>query len=307
MSSCCAPSTPPRPPAPARAPARPGTPAKGLVDIPGGTFAMGYEGPLANPGEGEGPVREVAVAPFRIAPTAVTNQQFATFVKATGHVTDAEREGWSFVFGALVTDPAAVTGRVAGAEWWYAVEGACWRAPHGPGSDAGTLQNHPVVHVSARDAEAYCAWSGTRLPTEAEWERAARGGLEGALHPWGDELRPGGAWRCNIWQGDFPRRNTLDDGHLGTAPVKTYRPNAYGLFQMTGNVWEWTADTWSVDGAVDPEQRVRRGGSYLCHDSYCNRYRLAARDHSRHDDATGNIGFRVAAPPHPAGFLYGSA
>jgi formylglycine-generating enzyme required for sulfatase activity len=258
---------------------------------------MGYDGPLANLGDGEGPVRPVEVAPFRIGPTAVTNQQFATFTKATGYVTDAEREGWSFVFYALVSEPGAVTGRVAGAEWWCAVEGAWWGAPDGPGSDTGARQNHPVVHVSANDAEAYCAWSGTRLPTEAEWERAARGGLDGAIFPWGDELRPGNAWRCNIWQGDFPRNNTAEDGHLGTAPVKTYRPNGFGLHQMVGNVWEWTADAWSVDSVVDAEQRVRRGGSYLCHDSYCNRYRVAARDRSRPDDATGNIGFRVAAPP----------
>jgi formylglycine-generating enzyme required for sulfatase activity len=266
-----------------------------LADVPGGVFAMGYDGPLANPGDGEGPVREVEVAPFRMSPTTVTNQQFATFAKATGYVTDAEREGWSFVFAALVRDPKAVTGRVAGAEWWCAVQGASWRTPGGPGSDTGEWQSHPVVHVSANDAEAYCAWSGTRLPTEVEWERAARGGLDGALYPWGDDLRPGNAWRCNIWQGDFPRRNTGEDGHLGTAPVKSYRPNGYGLYQMTGNVWEWTSDAWSADGAVDAEQRVRRGGSYLCHDSYCNRYRVAARDHSRLDDATGNIGFRVAA------------
>lgn len=256
---------------------------------------MGYEGPLANPGEGEGPVRSVAVEPYRIGAATVTNQQFATFVKATGYVTEAELSGWSFVFHALVADPAAVTGRVVGAEWWCAVEGASWRAPDGPGSDAGARQNHPVVHVSAHDAEAYCAWSGTRLPTEAEWEHAARGGLEGALFPWGDELLPGGAWRCNIWQGEFPRRNTRQDGHLGTAPAKSYRTNGYGLYQATGNVWEWTADLWSVGGVVDREQRVRRGGSYLCHDSYCNRYRVAARDHSAPGDSTGNIGFRVAS------------
>jgi formylglycine-generating enzyme len=144
-----------------------------------------------------------------------------------------------------------------------------------------------VVHVSAHDADAYCAWTGCRLPSEAEWERAARGGLEGAVYPWGDELVPEGTWRCNIWQGDFPARNTADDGHLGTAPVTSYRPNGFGLYQCVGNVWEWTA-------TEQAGRRVRRGGSYLCHDSYCNRYRVAARDTSPPGDATGNIGFRVA-------------
>lgn len=256
---------------------------------------MGYDGPLANPREGEGPVRRVTLEGFRIGPAAVTNQQFAAFAKAAGYVTEAESAGWSFVFDALVSDPAAVTGRVAGAEWWCAVQGASWRAPMGPGSDVASRQDHPVVHVSARDAEAYCAWSGTRLPSEAEWERAARGGLEGAVYPWGDELCPDGRWRCNIWQGEFPTHNTQRDGYLGTAPVKSYRPNGFGLYQVVGNVWEWTADAWSVDGNTDPDQRVRRGGSYLCHDSYCNRYRVAARDHSHPGDSTGNIGFRVVA------------
>jgi formylglycine-generating enzyme required for sulfatase activity len=249
---------------------------------------MGYDGHLANPGDEEGPVRPVHVPAFRIAATTVTNAQFAAFTRATGYVTDAERDGWSFVFHQLVSDAASVTGRAQGAQWWCGVTGASWRSPGGPGSDVKHLANHPVVHVSARDAEAYCAWVGARLPTEAEWERAARGGLEQALYPWGDELRPRGSWRCNIWQGDFPRHNSADDGWIATAPVKTYRPNGYGLYQCVGNVWEWTATDWD-------DQRVRRGGSYLCHESYCNRYRVAARDRSHPSDSTGNIGFRVAA------------
>jgi formylglycine-generating enzyme required for sulfatase activity len=255
--------------------------------IPEGAFDMGYDGPLANPGEGEGPVRREHLSSYRIGETTVTNQQFAAFAKATGHVTQAERDGWSFVFYALVSDPAAVTGRVAGAQWWCAVMGASWRQPYGPGSSVGTLANHPVVHVSAHDAEAYCAWTGTRLPTETEWERAARGGLEGAVYPWGDELLPDGTWRCNIWQGDFPRINTAEDGYLGTAPVKTYRPNGFGLYQCVGNVWEWTSTRAG-------EKRVRRGGSYLCHDSYCNRYRVAARSSNTAESSAGNIGFRCA-------------
>ena len=250
---------------------------------------MGYEGPLANPGEGEGPVRRVELPSYRIAPTTVTNQQFASFVRTTGYVTEAEREGWSFVFSALVSDERAVRGRVAGAEWWCAVDGASWRTPHGPSSDATRLQNHPVVHVSAQDAEAYCAWTGTRLPSEQEWERAARGGTEGAVYPWGDELCPEGQSRCNIWRGEFPTRH---EGRVGTVPVKTFRPNGFGLYQTSGNVWEWTSSAWALD---DAGQRVWRGGSYLCHVSYCNRYRVAARDHNATQDTTGNIGFRVAA------------
>ena len=245
---------------------------------------MGYEGPLANPGEGEGPVRRAHVAAFRIGAATVTNEEFAAFADATGHVTQTERDGWSFVVDDLVSDPAAVTGRVAGAEWWCAVRGASWRAPHGPGSSATDLGDHPVVHVSARDAEAYCAWTGTRLPTETEWERAARGGLEGAVYPWGDELCPDGERRCNTWRGDFPHAGP---GDVGTVPVRSFGPNGFGLYQCVGNVWEWTATT-------EGDRRVRRGGSYLCHDSYCNRYRVAARDGGPPGDATGNIGFRVA-------------
>jgi formylglycine-generating enzyme len=282
VTSCCAPSgggdLAPATVTPWAGTGRPGS----LVDIPAGDFLMGYDGPLANPGEGEGPVRRVELPSYRIAPTAVTNQQFAAFARATGHLTEAERSGWSFVFHLLVTDEGAVRGRVSGAEWWYAVDGASWRAPGGPGSQP--LPNHPVVHVSAQDAEAYCTWSGTRLPTETEWERAARGGLDGAVYPWGDELDPG---RLNIWRGEFPVRH---EGRVGTQPVKSFRPNGFGLYQTSGNVWEWTASTW--DGGED--RRVRRGGSYLCHASYCNRYRVAARDSSHPADTTGNIGFRVA-------------
>ena len=302
MSGCCSPSRSGSAAAPAVA-AEHGGEHRGMVDLDGGVFRMGEDGPDANVGDGEGPVREVEVAPFRLSATAVTNRQFAAFVKATGYVTDAERFGWSFVFHLLAPPEVRSSPdvrRVVAAPWWLAVDGASWRAPHGPGSSIGDLPQHPVVHVSHNDALAYCAWTGTRLPTEAEWEFAARGGLDGARFPWGDDLTPKGRWRCNIWQGDFPRRNDEQDGHLGPAPVRTYPPNGYGLFEMTGNVWEWTADAWAMpDGApIDPAadgDLVRKGGSYLCHDSYCNRYRCAARDHSAPDDATGNIGFRVAA------------
>ncbi len=286
---------------PAARPARIST----LVDLPGGTFAMGSEDDDVNPLDGEGPVRDITVSPFAIDAVTVTNARFATFVKATGYVTDAERYGWSFVFHLLVSPEvdAGVDQVPAQTPWWRVVHGATWRAPEGPKSSIADRQNHPVVHVSWNDAIAYCRWSGTRLPTEAEWEYAARGGLERARYPWGDELHPGGKHRCNIWQGRFPAVNTQDDGWLGTAPVKTFPPNAFGLYNTSGNVWEWCADwfgtDWDLANPIDPggppggTARVMRGGSYLCHRSYCNRYRVAARTSNTSDSSAGNIGFRV--------------
>lgn len=290
-----------------RAPAAPTRTAARTIALPGGRFLMGTDDAEGFPADGEGPVRAVELRPFRIDPTTVTNARFATFVKATGHVTDAERFGFSFVFeGFLPPRQAGQAQRVQAAPWWAVVPGADWRHPYGPGSDVGALQNHPVVHVSWHDAQAYCDWSGTRLPTEAEWEYAARGGLEQARYPWGDELTPGGRHLCNIWQGEFPTRNTAADGHPGTAPVKSYRPNGYGLYNVAGNVWEWCADWFSVDfhvtgprvdptGPAEGTARVMRGGSHMCHESYCNRYRIAARSSNTPDSSAGNIGFRVAA------------
>ncbi|MFJ3880160.1 formylglycine-generating enzyme family protein [Streptomyces sp. NPDC090077] len=298
MPACCtpghdhAPVLTLAPPPPAAPPSRV---ARQLLALPGGRFLMGTEDPDGFPADAEGPVREVAVEPFRIAATTVTNAGFATFVKATGHVTEAERFGFSFTFGAFLTGEVAAASRpVPGVPWWRAVEGASWRSPEGPGSHVTDRQNHPVVHVSWNDAQAYCAWSGTRLPTEAEWEYAARGGLEQRRYPWGDELTPGGRHMCNIWQGEFPVLNTGADGHVSTAPAKSFRPNGFGLYNAVGNVWEWCADRFTPgeEGA-----RAMRGGSYLCHDSYCNRYRVAARSSNTPDSSTGNIGFRVAAGP----------
>jgi sulfatase modifying factor 1 len=275
-----------------------------MVRLPGGSFTMGTDSAEANPGEGEGPARPVSLSSFWIDEAAVTNRQFTRFARETGHMTDAERYGSSFVPSVLLSDSGAGHPRVAGAPWWVSVDGATWRSPEGPGSGIERRPQHPVVHVSHDDATAYAAWAGLRLPTEAEWEYAARGGLEGARYPWGDELTPRGRWLCNIWQGPFPQHNSAQDGHVGPAPVRAYAPNGFGLYETTGNTWEWVADWWSSSwsgaGAQDPAgpragtQRVRRGGSFLCHDSYCNRYRVSARDRSLPGDSTANLGFRCA-------------
>ncbi len=262
--------------------------AAAMVDLPGGTFLMGHDRPDGYPEDGEGPARLVIVEPFSIDPVTVTNAEFAEFVAATGRITDAERFGWSFVFGGFLPDDARPTRGVAGAAWWRQVVGADWRHPEGPWSDLDARADHPVVHVSWHDAEAFAGWAGKRLPSEAEWEYAARGGLVGQRFPWGDEREPGGEHRMNVWQGVFPRLNTLDDGYAGTAPVRAYPPNGYGLYEMTGNVWEWTA-SWFDRSRV---ARAMRGGSYLCHASYCNRYRVDARSSNTADSSTGNLGFR---------------
>ena len=284
---------------------RPEWTSDGLVLLEGGSFRMGSDDRDANPGDGEGPVRVVDVSPFWIARRTVTNAEFAEFVRETGYRTGAEQFGWSFVFDAFLPEPAQrAAQRPYTAPWWCRVDGSWWAEPEGPGSGIEDRMDHPVVHVDHGDALAYCAWAGLRLPTEAEWEYAARGGLEGRRYAWGDELTPDGQHRCNIWQGSFPTHNTAEDGHRGTAPADSFEPNGFGLHCVAGNVWEWCSDWWTMDhpveGLLDPQgpdhgqMRVMRGGSYLCHSSYCNRYRAAARTSNDPDSCSGNIGFRCA-------------
>jgi len=277
----------------------------GLVLLDGGEFRMGSEEAVANAGDGEGPVRTVTLSPYRISRRTVTNAEFAEFVRATGYRTGAERFGWSFVFASLLPSHLRRGAqRPEAVPWWCRVDGASWAAPEGPGSDVGDRMDHPVVHVDHGDALAYCDWAGLRLPTEAEWEHAARGGLAGRRYAWGDELTPDGEHRCNIWQGRFPTHNAVEDGFFATAPAESFEPNGYGLYCVAGNVWEWCSDWWTTEhapaGARDPRGpadghlRVMRGGSYLCHSSYCNRYRVAARTNNDPSSCSGNIGFRCA-------------
>lgn len=299
----------------------------GMVLIPGGTFLMGSD---VHYGE-ERPAHHVRVDPFWMDETAVTNAQYAAFVAATGYVTVAERPLDPALYpgakremlapGALVfrmTDGPVDTRDIA--NWWCWTQGACWHAPEGPGTTTLGREHHPVVHVAFEDAEAYAAWAGKTLPSEAEWERAARGGVEGREFAWGDELTPGGMHQANTWQGPFPWRNFAADGFERTCPVRSFPPNPYGLFEVCGNVWEWTIDWWgarhaadpakpccapvnprgpAVQGSFDPAQpailiprKVVKGGSFLCAPSYCRRYRPAARHAQMVDSGMSHIGFR---------------
>lgn len=265
----------------------------------------------------EGPVVDVTVAPFKIDPTPVTNREFAQFVDATGYVTVAERELQTADFpnavdlntapGSLVFTPTSGPVDLRDwRQWWRWVAGAHWRMPSGPGSSIGNLDDHPVVQVSFEDASTYASWAGKRLPTESEWEFAARGGLDGATFAWGEEAQHEGTLRANTWQGVFPYENTGALGWIGTSPVGTFPPNGFGLFDVTGNVWEWTSSPWSfrhetasscqcspapVDQAAG---RVLKGGSHLCAPEYCLRYRPAARSQQSDDSSTTHIGFRCA-------------
>ena len=316
------------------------------IEVPGGIFTMGTDHPEGRPDER--PAHTVKVGGFEIARTEVTNAQFNAFVEATGYRTTAERPiDWEvlkkqvpegtpkpddavLVPGALVfTPPETAVGTNRPARWWRWTPGASWRHPEGPDSSIEGLDDHPVIHVSWDDAKAFCEWVGGRLPTEAEWERAARMGQDDRRFIWGDEFRPDERIMANTWNGRFPDLNTAEDGHLGTAPVGSFPPNELGLHDMAGNVWEWTADRFDVEtysrrteGAeehfviidpsgpkrsVDPrnplvtDSRVQKGGSFLCNPSYCSSYRPSARMASTPDSGLSHLGFRpvrsIPAPP----------
>ncbi len=275
----------------------------GMIKLDGGRFLMGTENPDGFAADGEGPVREVTLDGFYLDIAPVTNEQFAEFARTSGYRTESERFGWSFVFQGHLDNPEVP--RVRGVDWWCKVNGASWERPEGPDSSIELRPKHPVVHVSWNDSLAYCEWAGKRLPTEAEWEYAARGGLEQKLYPWGDELTLGGRHHCNIWQGEFPVNDTADDGYAAPAPVDAFPVNGYGFQVITGNTWEWCSDwfhpsfhvTATRKNPVGPPNgihKVMKGGSYLCHASYCNRYRVAARTSNTPESATTNIGFRCA-------------
>jgi len=260
---------------------------KGMSLVTAQNFLMGSDSHHVFYADEEGPARLESVDDFWIDQTAVTNADFANFVSDTGYQTEAEVFGWSFVFDGLVSAETLENfgrGRLERPNWWLAINGADWAHPFGP--DSKFVADHTVVHVSWNDAHAYANWAGKRLPTEVEWECAARGGLEQRIYPWGDEFYVNGKPGANIWQGEFPAANSLEDGYLATAPAISFAPNGYGLYNMVGNVWEWTASEFRG-------QKVLKGGSYLCHDSYCNRYRNSARIANTPDSSLSHTGFRL--------------
>jgi sulfatase modifying factor 1 len=274
-----------------------------VVRFPGGPSFIGTDRPALK-ADGEAPRRPVRLKPFGIERHAVTNERFARFVDATGFVTEAEQFGWSFVFQTFLDERLSAPAPID-TPWWRRIDDACWRSPEGPGSTIQGREDHPAIHVSWNDAQAFAKWCGGRLPTEAEWEHAARGGAGDRRFPWGDEEPDDRRTLCNIWQGRFPDLNTGADGYAGTAPVDAFAPNPVGLFNMVGNVWEWCQDPFRTRSltragrerdrqAAAETERVMKGGSYLCHVSYCYRYRIAARLGRHPNTSTGHVGFRVA-------------
>lgn len=273
-----------------------------VVAIPGGPALLGTDFPVITEDE-ESPCRTKRLKPFQMMRTTVTNAMFAAFVADTDYVTDAQKYGWSFVFYNDVAVDIPETEGVVGVTWWRKIDGADWRCVNGPGSEAALHGDHPVIHVSWRDARAYAKWAGGRLPSEAEWEHAARGGLQDVPFPWGTQEPDDSAYfPCNIWQGGFPQKNTGRDGYLTTAPARSFAPNGYGLYNMCGNVWEWTGDPMKLRSlSKRTKERTRslkgakllKGGSFLCHKSYCFRYRIPARTFTTPDTTTSHQGFRL--------------
>lgn len=315
----------------------PGLAPAGMVWIPGGEFSMGSKDPRGDlcggnePMADARPVHRVYVDGFWMDRTEVTNAEFARFVAATNYVTVAERPLRAADYpgvpadklapGSLVfTPPAQAVPLDNASRWWAWVPGASWRHPEGPGSDVKGRDNFPVVHIAYEDAEAYARWAGKQLPTEAQWEFAARGGRSGELYPWGNELNPGGRWMANIWTGRFPHENSKADGFTQAAPVASFPANAYGLHDMAGNVWEWCRDYYAPDtyakatgisknpvilsqkDSFDPGEpgvakRVQRGGSFLCTDQYCTRYMTGTRGKGSPDTGSNHAGFRCVKQP----------
>jgi formylglycine-generating enzyme len=316
----------------------PGPAPEGMVWIPGGEFSMGAVDPLGQDANVVGmqattdsrPIHRVYVDGFWMDATEVTNRQFAEFVKATGYVTVAERTPHAedypgappenLVAGSVVfSPPDDAVPLDTHFRWWTYVQGADWRHPEGPGSNLEGREQHPVLHVAYEDIEAYAKWSGKRVPTEAEWEFAARGGLAGQVYPWGNVFIKNGKWMANTHQGHFPDEDTRADAFHGAAPVAQYPPNAYGLYDVAGNVWEWTSDWYRDDYYVDLERsgvarnpqgpaesldrsepgvakRVHRGGSFLCTEHYCSRYMVGTRGKGDLATGTNHLGFRLVKP-----------
>jgi sulfatase modifying factor 1 len=298
--SCCSPARDGQSDPPI-APNQYGLHAGVLCDIPGGNGLIGTDSPLIKI-DGEAPQRKTKIKPFRMGQTPVKNCEFSTFIAKTGYVTEAEVFGWSFVFHLQVPKHVQTLQGSQGAQWWRRVDNATWQWP--TGSEGPKCHpEHPAVHLSWNDAVAYCAWAGGRLPTEVEWEHAARGGLGNVTYPWGNtEPDDNDHLPCNIWQGQFPDTNTQKDGHAFTSPAQSFAPNGYGLYGMSGNVWDWSADMFriksmskvgKIQAAAMRGYRIIKGGSYLCHASYCTRYRIAARTGNSPDSSTGHTSFRI--------------
>jgi len=271
-------------------------------------FMMGTDDPndVTIAGDGETPARFVGLSPFSIDKYEVSNGEFAEFVQATGYKTEAHKFGNSFVMDYFLSKEVSskITQAVAGAQWWLPVQGANWRKPEGGSSNIENRMNHPVVHVSWNDANAFCSWKGKRLPTEAEWEYACRGGKQDRLYPWGNKFKPNDEYRVNIWQGKFPEENSKEDGFAGTCPVDQFKQNKFGLYNMVGNVWEWTSDWFTTAHPNKPQKnprgpnggqdKVKKGGSFMCSKKFCYRYRCSARDKNTADSSASNLGFRCA-------------